>query len=131
MSESFSMDSQDDILTTVEITHFWDYLHARTKEQLKEVSDLLYGTIVPTLANNRVISHELTFVCALFLFMDMWVRDPSTFPNPAAIRFDDQSVFNNISYHYCDKSRQKYIDSVLARMFNLFLRNSKEIYARP
>jgi hypothetical protein len=129
MLKSSSKNPQGGILSIVEISDFSAYLNKLTKQQVSQLFNLYFGTIVPTLMINDIVDHYLAFVCGLFILIKTRLNEPLSFPSPALINFCDESVGDNISYHYLDhEGRRRYIDAILQCMFKLLLKNSKDRY---
>lgn len=131
MTNITSPNPNNGILSTDEINSFMKYLCELDEEQLIHLSTLLYGTLIPTLANNRVVDHKFIFVHSLFMLIRMWLNQLLDLPytHKIPIVFFDERVMSNVYYYYYeDESRREYIDKVLTSVFKVFLLNSATIY---
>jgi len=129
MTEKYSTGPNERGISTAQIDNFAEQLNNLTETEIRDMSDFLYGTLVPTLANNAVVIHEVIFVYAVFMLIKMRLKESVILPTSSTIKFVDESIHDSIDYHYFDDhNRRRYINGVVRKMFDLFLKHSSKIY---
>lgn len=120
MTDVSSEDMPNGVLSNADIEKFREHLHSLRFEELKELNWFIYGVLAPTIANNRVVPHDVVFVTVLFILVRAWSEDPANYLTPRAINYHRDTLLLFNVRHYCHNlKRQRYIGEVLGDMFHL------------
>ena len=120
MTDVPSEEMPNGVLSNADIEKFREHLHSLRFEELKELNWYIYAVIAPTIANNRVVPHDVVFVTVLFILVRAWFNDPQNYVTPRAINYHRDTILLLNVRHYCHNlKRQRYVGEVLGEMFYL------------